>query len=362
MWRVGAEIWVFEPTLREVEYISRLFAHVTWIGFDHGTRPDRSARSTVRGNIRFLLLPCARGGKALWQKLKIVRHLPGIFAIVVRQILLHTHVHTRAPSVPALFAICVSYFDLYRTYWHKYAGNWVQRPLPWAYALQRFLLRHGPHTVTVNGIWPGEPANVISLENPCLTEDELAIANGHAAGRTDSGQISLCFVGALVAAKGVHQLMDALSFIKQKQRVNHVFFAGNGSERVALEFKAQALGVPVSFLGSLAREELNRVYQVADVIVLPSATEGFPKVIAEAAAFGCVPIVTNISAIGQYVKHGKNGLLLSVPDPVLIAEAIDSILDGTYDLSKLRKQTVLSSSQFTYEQFVAKIKVKLNID
>ena len=45
--------------------------------------------------------------------------------------------------------------------------------------------------------------------------------------------------------------------------------------------------------------------------VLPSYSEGFPKVIAEAMNFGCIPIVSDISCIRQYIINGKNGFLIN---------------------------------------------------
>lgn len=44
--------------------------------------------------------------------------------------------------------------------------------------------------------------------------------------------------------------------------------------------------------------------------MLPSDSEGFPKVIAEAANFGCIPMVSEVSSIGQYV-NSENGYLIT---------------------------------------------------
>jgi glycosyltransferase involved in cell wall biosynthesis len=50
----------------------------------------------------------------------------------------------------------------------------------------------------------------------------------------------------------------------------------------------------------------------AHYLLLPStSSEGFPKVIAEAWYNGCVPIVSDVSCVGQYIKDGVNGFLCS---------------------------------------------------
>jgi glycosyltransferase involved in cell wall biosynthesis len=45
------------------------------------------------------------------------------------------------------------------------------------------------------------------------------------------------------------------------------------------------------------------------VLVLTSESEGFPKVISEAMAFGCVPLVTAVGAIPEVLNHGVQAIL-----------------------------------------------------
>ena len=70
--------------------------------------------------------------------------------------------------------------------------------------------------------------------------------------------------------------------------------------------------------------KLRNLYDTHQIFVLPSYTEGFPKVIAEAASYGCVPIVTNIGSIGQYINK-ENGILLKDLKTNLIISSIDLI-------------------------------------
>ena len=58
---------------------------------------------------------------------------------------------------------------------------------------------------------------------------------------------------------------------------------------------------------------MDKIYAKSHLIILPTKSEGFPKVIAEASAFGCIPIVTNIEPINQIVINRKNGILLDAP-------------------------------------------------
>lgn len=357
MWgKENSKFFVFEPTLREVERLADLFEVVYWIGYRHGLEPELLARSPLKPHIKVIMLPYAVGGNRFYHKLKILPFLPKMMITVVKNIKLNSVIHTRGPSVPALIAILFSFFDRSRIYWHKYAGNWRQNHAPLAYAVQRSLLRRNLHQITVNGNWSGERANIINLENPCFTREEIQLAKDTVRSKSPGNLITICFVGALVPAKGVNGLMKALAKVAHIEKIDCVLIVGDGAERKQLEGESKHLPFQIKFLGNLLRDQVNEVYAQSDIIVLPSKSEGFPKVIAEAAAFGCVPIVSNVSAISQYIIHGENGLLLENTDPSTIAKSIDSILTDFSKLRKMQTKVMEMAEDFTYERFVERVK------
>jgi len=352
-------IAVFEPTLREVEWLAGMFRKITWIGYGQPGVPKSFARVSDKLNIDFILLPYAVGGKSFVRKFRILQYLPKIVCVILTHLKRHSFIHTRGPSVPALITILISYLDHSRTYWHKYAGNWIQRPAPKAYTFQRFLLTHNSHLVSINGSWPSNPNNFVSLENPCLTNSELLEANAIGKNKRMDGPLTLCFVGALIPAKGIRQFVESLSLVKNKSNIKEVLIVGDGPERNELEKIATTLPIPIQFLGNIKRDAINSIYEKADIIILPSAAEGFPKVIAEAAAFGCVPIVTQISSIDQYITHGKQGMLLQDTDPSIIAELLDTILSGVLDLNTMKNEVLKLSSLFTFERYCLRLQQEL---
>lgn len=58
------------------------------------------------------------------------------------------------------------------------------------------------------------------------------------------------------------------------------------------------------------REEMDRLYATADLLLLTSSREGFPLVIMEAMAQGVVPLSTAVGGIPEHLHHGENGWLL----------------------------------------------------
>lgn len=356
MWKVEeGRVFVFEPTLREVEYLAGMFSHITWIGYNHGRNPKGLARLTDKPNISFFPLASVSGGETLFEKMSILPRLPKLWRTLSHAIRSNDYIHTRGPSVPALIAVLQSYCDKKRRYWHKYAGNWKQRNAPLAYGLQRHLLRRCPHIVTVNGYWRDEPANIVNLENPCLTDRELKEAADYRNQRSFRETVNLCFVGALTRGKGIWEFLRAISLLSHKEKIGQVCIAGDGPLRPELEAFAATLEVPVFFLGSIRREEINRLYERSDLIVLPTVSEGFPKVVAEAAAFGCIPIVSDVSSISQHIKTGVNGVLLSDRTPEAVAGAIDGLSTNMSMRINMVRNLKELPSLFTYERYCRRL-------
>jgi glycosyltransferase involved in cell wall biosynthesis len=83
---------------------------------------------------------------------------------------------------------------------------------------------------------------------------------------------------------------------------------------------------------------------------LPSSSEGFPKVVAEGAAFGCIPLVTDVSSIAQYIHDGENGFLLKDNMVPTIITKINQIVNSL-DLKSISMSSITISTKFTYEYF-----------
>ena len=66
----------------------------------------------------------------------------------------------------------------------------------------------------------------------------------------------------------------------------------------------------VKILGALPRKIVFNYYEKSDILILLSKTEGFPKVVMEAGAFGCVPALSSLPNFEPYINHNINGIIL----------------------------------------------------
>lgn len=346
----------FEPVVRELDSISHLFDEIIWLGYKQ--KDSKSAMSFPKAkNINLIPMP-ASGGGGWMGLLKILMYYPVYLFYMLRFLPGVTHLHSRAPSHPALIAMWLSKKMNSVVCWHKYAGNWNEPHPPKSYAFQRQYLRSiRKKNVfgTINGSWPNQEKHLLSFENPCLFEAERIAANEMAKSKSFDGKLILLFVGNLSAFKGVKQLVQAMSSLQNKDRFEHLYIVGDGILREELEQMAkQTEGIQISVLGALNREELSSLYMKAHLNILPSASEGFPKVIAEGAAYGCIPLVTDVSSIGQYILEGQNGFLLQDNNPNLIASKLDNIADRS-DLKGISNRAIEMTSLFTFEYFARRI-------
>jgi glycosyltransferase involved in cell wall biosynthesis len=131
---------------------------------------------------------------------------------------------------------------------------------------------------------------------------------------------ALVFAGRLGPQKALGTALQAVAGIPDVT----LAVAGDGPDRAALEARARELGVDgrVSFLGSVPREQVLRLFRAADASVLPSAWENFPHTVVEALAVGCPVIATEVGGVPEVVRDGENGLLVEPGDPAAMADAI----------------------------------------
>ncbi len=347
------------PTISEINHLAQDFEEIYHIAFLHPGTPPPSSLAYTSKNIKFVPLRPV-GGKGLLAKLMIIRNIP-IIINTVRKTLSKVDVfQLRAPTGIGVFLI--PYLTLFSSKkgWYKYAGNWNQDNPPLGYALQRWMLKNQNRKVTINGRWPKQPKQCLTFENPCLTEKEreegLQITNT----KSFSPPFTFCFVGRLEDAKGVQRIIDAFGLSNNLENIEIIHFIGNGEKMDHYQKQCKDLSISAVFHGFLERQQVFEIYKKAQFLLLPStASEGFPKVIAEGMNFGCVPIVSAISSIGQYINQ-KNGFVV---EPCTVAELnqvlIKLNLTDPISLKNKALESYKAAKDFTFEHYRYRIESEI---
>lgn len=352
MYNDSGEILVFDPVLRELKVIEDMFDNIIWLGAR--TLLKKGSLKPVDSNkITAEIMPCvSRSG---WINILFVLLAYPVFLVRILKHLKHaTHVHTRAPSHPALLMILLSYLDNKRIYAHKYAGEWTDKNIPFTYRSQRSLLKRvrKPNIkVVISGKNEEESVNIHDMENPCIYEHEIDAMNNAGRAKSFDGDLRLLFVGNLMPTKGILELLEAINGPELNNRYKELYIVGSGKLKDEVKRYVQSIqNISVHLLGDLSREALNKQYAEAHLLILPSTSESFPKVIAEAAAFGCIPVTTSLSAITKKVMDGESGFLMANNHPGNILTTLNKVAN-TPNLKSVSNEAIAMSQLFTYERF-----------
>ena len=164
----------------------------------------------------------------------------------------------------------------------------------------------------------------------------------------------LVMIARLTEAKGHRFLLQALPHLIEAWPQLCCVFVGEGELRDQLHCLAVERTVERScrFVG--AREDIADILAAADVVVLPSLSEGFPFVLLEALAMGCPVVASRVNGIPELIEDRKTGFLVPARDPQALAIAIREVLNDPVTASKMGAAgRAMVQERFTVDRMVA---------
>lgn len=166
--------------------------------------------------------------------------------------------------------------------------------------------------------------------------------------------LKLIFLGSLDERKGIIDLFDA---IVQVDRMLELHICGSPKNRSTAESIKQRViddkKDQIYMHGYVEGDEKKQLLLNADILVLPSYGEGFPIVLSEGLAAGCMLITTNVGAIPE-VFSDKNGRILSPGDIKGIANAIEELYESDAREQIIRYNLELAE-QLSLSQYIREI-------
>ena len=289
---------------------------------------------------------------------KTILLLPFLFYKLFSAMRWADHIHLRCPSNIALLGCFMQILFPNKIKTAKYAGNWDPNAIqPWSYKLQKWILSNTFLTknmqVLVYGEWENQTKNI----KPFFTATYRETDKKEVIVRDLNKKIEFVFVGTL--SKGKRPLL-AIKIVEQLylqgNNVNLTLY-GEGVQRDILEryILTNNLNTIILLKGNQSKEIVKKALQNAHFLLLPSKSEGWPKVVAEAMFWGCLPIVTKISCVPYMLNKGERGILIT-PD---LTEAVDSIVKYLNDANKYNvacREAMKWSRKYTLDKFQSEIK------
>lgn len=157
--------------------------------------------------------------------------------------------------------------------------------------------------------------------------------------------------------KRISDLVGLAEALTRAQVNFHLRIIGDGPDKAALLRRVRALNPltqeRITLEGSLAPDQMPTVWQNADIFILVSAYEGTSIAMLEAMAYGCVPVVTQVSGTTAVIQPNQNGFLAPVGDIATMTHLIQQLEADRAQLAVLGTQACATiAANFAYDDYV----------
>ena len=165
--------------------------------------------------------------------------------------------------------------------------------------------------------------------------------------------VDILYVGGLSKHKGVHILINAFKKLKQENIKLHI--VGKGKDEA--EFKKMVgSDKRIIFHGFVPDEELKRLYQKANVVVVPSIWyDNSPMVVYESFMNGTPVIGSRIGGIPELVENGYNGFLFEAGDVDELKERLENLVKNPDELKRLEEGAFESVKKYDMTGHIKKL-------
>lgn len=262
------------------------------------------------------------------------------------------HIHLRCPGNMGLLGCFVQMFFPKKTKTAKYAGNWDPKAKqPLSYRFQKWLLSNTfltkNMTALVYGDWNNQTKNIKPFFTATYKKNEIVDLNK----RDYSTHLKFVFIGSLVEGKRPLLCLEIIKKLKESGFTFSFDVYGDGAllSQLKLFVKNNDLNEIVIFHGNKDKKVIKKALQNAHFLLLPSKSEGWPKVVAEAMFFGVIPITTKVSCLPNILDNGNRGILI---EPILdnAVSMIESYIDEK-DLVTISNNASKWSHSYTLDVF-----------
>ena len=272
------------------------------------------------------------------------------------------HLHIRCPGNIGVLACIAQIFFPSKPKSAKYAGNWDPKAQqPFSYKMQKWILSNTFLTrnidVLVYGDWPNQSKNIKPFFTATYKEtDKIDLPP-----KKTAGLINFLFVGTLSEGKRPLYALKIIEKLYDRGFKVKLDFYGEGPERAILEeyISVYKLSHIATLHGNQNQVKVRKAYISSHFLILPSKSEGWPKVVAEAMFWGSIPLVTSVSCTPNMLDFGKRGLLLDL-NLIDDVNKITILIRDEIQYFQMSREARTWSRKYTLEKFEAEIKQILN--
>jgi glycosyltransferase involved in cell wall biosynthesis len=243
-------------------------------------------------------------------------------------------VHVQAASRGSFwrkFVVCLLARAAGRPYiFHLHGGGFSDfyQESGWlARRLIRSTLEHAALVIALSEQWRERLLRICPIARVEVLHNAVAIPDILELGRRDGRDSTLLFLGHVLRAKGVYDLVRAFAKVANRFPQAKLVLGGIGDLEGVQQLAAQLeISQRLSCPGWLEPDRKSAALASSLIFVLPSYAEGMPMALLEAMSWGLPVIATPVGGIPQVVDHNVNGLLVGAGDTDGLAAQIECLL------------------------------------
>lgn len=158
----------------------------------------------------------------------------------------------------------------------------------------------------------------------------------------------ICYVGLICQRKGIHILIEAVENLIAKGIDFRLILAGPYSNAAEIEedyvskmrHKEKVNHPFIQFMGRI--DNIEEIYKISDIFVLPSSAEGMPGVLLEAMSSGLACVCSDIDGINDVIENNENGILCKAGDIRALTDKLEEML-----VNKQRRDQIANHARET---------------
>lgn len=351
--------YAYGPYVREMNLWGRYFEEIIIVApLKLNSNPNNIDLYYLNTKIKFWYVP-EFNFTSKFDTIRSIFVLPLVIYKIFKGMIFCDHIHLRCPGNMGLLGCLVQVLFPWKKKTAKYAGNWDPKSTqPFSYKLQQKILNNSIITknmkALVYGKWSGNSKNILPFFTASYSNSDIVAIEKSMP--KNGNTLNLIFVGSLVSGKNPLIALNSLKLMVDKGYQVHLNVCGNGDQFEMLNeyIEYNRLGKFVSLRGNVNATELKKHYKESHFLIFLSDSEGWPKVVAEAMFFGCLPITTSVSCVPDMLAYGERGDLIH-KDSKQVMETLEYYFEHPDEYQSKSIKARVWSNHYTLELFQSEI-------
>lgn len=173
---------------------------------------------------------------------------------------------------------------------------------------------------------PPEKLTLLYNDVPCATSS-ITKADARRRLGCDAEAPVVLFVGRVSPLKGGGNLMALATALRERAPSASLLVVGDTGAMPDVPADIRRAGLDnVTFVGAVPNAELATYYRAADVFVLPSESEGFPRVLLEAMQYGVPSVAFDVGGVRDILAPGQQQFVVERRDVDAMAAVVARLL------------------------------------